>query len=458
MAAVGVLFSAFYILVMPLGIGAWNHLVNLVVLPGVACLFPGLMGLAGLFSYRYRLDDQVLEELTYWRWVIRTYPRKGYDRLEFVNDRLYQADGHGESRKVRIWRWTVHPDDWAVFAKVAPKPRRLDDLPTIPPAQSAPPPPPAPPSPARGLLTVRYNRPHVWWLLAGSALLWFCFLVLWARSAPGYSFDRWLAFAIYMAGLIQSAFSIKALRAKICFSYDPQRREVTTRGRWGSRTMWYPRDSSEGLEYSVHTGTIYKITAQGRRRKFVRMSHWLNGEDWAAVVDHLLASAPATDTGDSIPRTPSRVRVQVNPWRAVSVVVGGFGLAILFFAADPSEPGFAWELLYATIAGLALLTSMDVVNHLAFRPFLTFDPEKGRVVIRPGTNRHAVFPSKDFERVEYSIYDARAYEVRSNGERKRLPIPRWYMNRADWGAFADALIAHQEQSASEPLENEGLPK
>jgi len=412
--------------------------------------------LLGGASYLYRLDDQVLEAHRFGK-PCRTYPSKGYNRLEFANGRLYQTDGLEKHRSIRIRRWTVHPDDWAVFAKVAPKPRSMHDLAPMPPAQSAPPTPPAPPPPARERMTVRYLRKPVAWLLVAGVPLTVFGMLLWSRAyADWLNFDWWLSYAVLLAGVNAVVRPITALSSKVCFAYDPGWRAVTVRHFWTSSTSWFPHSPSERLEYSVYTGTIYKVAASGRRRRYVRKSFWLHGGDWAMIADHLLATAE-TPSG---PRKPSGkpIQVRVNPWRAVPVVVGGFGLAILFFAADPSEPGFAWELLYAMIAGLSLLTSMDVVNHLTFRPFLTFDPEKGRVVIRPGTNRHAVFPSKDFERVEYSIYDARAYEVRSNGDRKRLPIPRWYMNRADWGAFADALIAHPEQSAAEPLENEGLPK
>ncbi|WP_157974864.1 hypothetical protein [Glycomyces dulcitolivorans] len=423
----GAPFAVFSAYTLPLDIGLWNHLVNLVVSPGIASFYVGLLGLLGVFSYRYRLGDQVLEVRSY-GWVVRTHPGRGYDRIEIVNGKLYQTKDNGSTRRIRIWTWLINSDDWAVFKAVAP---------------------PKPPEPEPELLTVRYNRRRVAWLLVASIPITLVGLFMWSRASAFSTFtslEFWLSYLAFIAGFNGAALSIRALSHKVCFSYDPRRRVVTGRNRWSGRTRWYPTNPSERLEYSVSTGTVYRVAADGKRRRFIRASRWLREDDWAAFIDNMFATTemPFRPSGSE-----SEIQVRVNLLRAGSVAAIGLGLGFVFVVLDPGQPGFWFEFLYGIATATCVLSGIDAAKPLWFRRFLTFDPGKGRVILRPGTKRLTVFPSSGFERIEYSIYDARVYEVRANGERRQLPIPRGYMNRTDWQKFADAMIAHrQEQSVT----------
>lgn len=57
------------------------------------------------------------------------------------------------------------------------------------------------------------------------------------------------------------------------------------------------------------------------------------------------------------------------------------------------------------------------------------------------------YPSRGFDRVEYSVYDARIHQVRADGTRRLITIPRWLLNRHDWQVFVNAMLAHTSNAA-----------
>jgi hypothetical protein len=137
------------------------------------------------------------------------------------------------------------------------------------------------------------------------------------------------------------------------------------------------------------------------------------------------------------------VEVRVNLWKAGTAAVVWLGAAFACFTVVVGASGFLTEVLFGAVGGALLMFGIDAAELLWFKRFLKFEPEAGRITLRPGTNRLAAYPSKGFERVEYSLADGRIYEVRADGRHRRLPVRRRYMNRTDWEALVGVLIEHR---------------
>ncbi|MQM25143.1 hypothetical protein [Glycomyces albidus] len=92
--------------------------------------------------------------------------------------------------------------------------------------------------------------------------------------------------------------------------------------------------------------------------------------------------------------------------------------------------GFARGCSYGWIGGSIILLSQ--------RRMFFFDAQRRRV-IDPRSRRDR-YPSRGFERLEYSVYDGRIYQVARDGARKKLPFKRFWANREDWRTLVDLLL------------------
>lgn len=64
---------------------------------------------------------------------------------------------------------------------------------------------------------------------------------------------------------------------------------------WGSRyygRAQYPRAGFDRLEYCIYDARIYEVSADGKRRRVPDTCWWANREDWRALADALLDTAP----------------------------------------------------------------------------------------------------------------------------------------------------------------------
>jgi hypothetical protein len=77
--------------------------------------------------------------------------------------------------------------------------------------------------------------------------------------------------------------------------------------------------------------------------------------------------------------------------------------------------------------------------HLFRKRYLAFDHSTGTLW---GSHHYgrARYPRPGFDRLEYCVYDARIYEVATDGKRRRVPDTSWWVNREDWRALADTLL------------------
>jgi len=63
----------------------------------------------------YDPNTRTLRALDWW-WGLRfTYPRKGFDRLEYEAGKFYQARPDGKRRRIRILRGDASREDWRRF-------------------------------------------------------------------------------------------------------------------------------------------------------------------------------------------------------------------------------------------------------------------------------------------------------------------------------------------------------
>jgi hypothetical protein len=72
-----------------------------------------------------------------------------------------------------------------------------------------------------------------------------------------------------------------------------------------------------------------------------------------------------------------------------------------------------------------------------------FDVQRRRIL--DPRSRKDRYPYRRFERLEYSVYDARIYQVARDGARRKLPFKRFWANREDWKTLVDLLLAHERK-------------
>lgn len=121
---------------------------------------------------------------------------------------------------------------------------------------------------------------------------------------------------------------------------------------------------------------------------------------------------------------------------------------------DSTAPvsGFIGGLLLGVPAGLA----GGSIALLLRTTYLTYDP-RSRTIRGPSRWRNrTTYPRKGYDRLEYSVYDGRVYEIRTDGKRRKLLFVRWVADRRDWRDLVDLLLAPEAHTTSvEPLEAHG---
>jgi hypothetical protein len=149
---------------------------------------------------------------------------------------------------------------------------------------------------------------------------------------------------------------------------------------------------------------------------------------------------------------PSRtvLDVRVNRLRCLWVAAVGFPLYIAFILLDPVGSDRLSEALFSMASVAGGVPAMIALGLLLNGPHLRYYSESGIVIGPERWGRRTEYPRSGFDRIEYSVYDSRIYEIRPNGKRRRLPVSRWFVRRRDWEALVDLLIA--ENGAKEVRE------
>ncbi|WP_205324180.1 hypothetical protein [Glycomyces sp. YM15] len=152
------------------------------------------------------------------------------------------------------------------------------------------------------------------------------------------------------------------------------------------------------------------------------------------------------------PNLHKPIAVRSNRRRCLWVTAVGLPLCFLFILVDPESPDDVlaeWLLLVASLT--AFIPGVPgTVLLLSSHRYLVFDPVSRRLTAGPGNWRQrSIHPRRGFDRIEYSVYDARIYQIRTDGSRRRIAIPRWYLDKQDWRAFVDALTEPRPTSVSD---------
>jgi hypothetical protein len=142
------------------------------------------------------------------------------------------------------------------------------------------------PDPARTVFTVHFNRRRLWLILAVSVPL-----AALALCVPAWT-ELESFFGGFARGLVIGApiVSVLLLIRKRFLVYDLRSRVIVGPPVRGKNS---PRIGFDRLEYSVYDATIYWVDDDGRRRKAMRRSPFADQQEWAVVVDLVIADQEA---------------------------------------------------------------------------------------------------------------------------------------------------------------------
>ncbi|HEX2143873.1 MAG TPA: hypothetical protein VHG10_05105 [Glycomyces sp.] len=101
--------------------------------------------------------------------------------------------------------------------------------------------------------------------------------------------------------------------------------------------------------------------------------------------------------------------------------------------------GFMWGLA----RGLPILSIVLLVR----KKYLVYDIRHRTIVV---PQRRRQYPRFGFNRLEYSVYDARIYQVGNDGKRRKIAGRSPFLDRQDWEALVDILVAQQMAWPAQP--------
>ena len=134
------------------------------------------------------------------------------------------------------------------------------------------------------------------------------------------------------------------------------------------------------------------------------------------------------------------IKVRANRLRCLSIAIISLLLSAGLIMFDPEDVDSAAEDLSRSGGILFLNLAIWCLMPLLRRWYFTYDPRSRTVTASGRWKSKRVYPWRGSDRLEYSVYDAKIYEVAESGKRRRLPISRWFADRRDWEAFVDQLL------------------
>jgi hypothetical protein len=177
---------------------------------------------------------------------------------------------------------------------------------------------PASQRPPGAVLELRYNRRRAIGAVVVGAVVYVAGICagLWtvdpAELGRSATLVSYLVFLVGLNVLINGGL---ALRRRVCFRYDTVSGTVTGRDWWGRQRV-YPGRASESLEYSIHDAALYRVREDGRRRRLIRKSFWLDRRDWIAFVDAFVARQRSMAGTDDVGPELAAVRDPARPGRS----------------------------------------------------------------------------------------------------------------------------------------------
>ncbi|MCD0444757.1 hypothetical protein LO763_14140 [Glycomyces sp. A-F 0318] len=332
------------------------------------------------------------------------------------------------------------PDDEMARFRKRPKPDRT-----------------APDASERNVVTVRYKRRLLWWVVAIAWPLTPVTFVLGIYLMVSFELDSSVpTFLLNFPPLYAAAFGTYLLTRKDLLTYDVRHGWIGGVAGRSALNRW--RDGDR-IEYSVPLGRLELIRANGRRRVLFRSGYLVDRASWTAFVDVFLAhqntrAEDHRDTGAE-PRHPSAPQPGLGPavrvgvrWRFFGAVLLA-GLALVAFNvaiwADAERSGADYDffgLLTVMAGGYVLFGVLPIVCN----PVLAYESGSDRVSVKTRGLPARGFPRPGFERLEHSVYDGVLYEVRADGKRRRV-ARGWARDQAAWKTFVDRFM--RDQAAAE---------
>ncbi|MEU6249319.1 hypothetical protein [Glycomyces sp. NPDC047010] len=141
------------------------------------------------------------------------------------------------------------------------------------------------------------------------------------------------------------------------------------------------------------------------------------------------------------------ITVRVNRRRFRRIFIAGLVIWVLGIVSSILLPESVERDLTALTIYLPSMVLAAGFGPLVGAQDLVYDPQTRSVFRGSGSG----FPRRKFERLEYSIYSGRLYQVRADG-RRRVIAAWWGFVPEDWRQFADRLL--QDQSVPEGQDSE----
>ena len=130
------------------------------------------------------------------------------------------------------------------------------------------------------------------------------------------------------------------------------------------------------------------------------------------------------------------IEVRPRRLRLIVIAVVAFAAAVAIGYSTPFPLGHLNILLQSMLIATAVMCG----GYAMSKNYLSFDPRTG-VIRGPGVWQWSTdYPRRGFDRIEYSVYDARIHEVALSGKRRRIPVSWRFADRRDWEAFVDQLL------------------
>jgi CRISPR/Cas system-associated endoribonuclease Cas2 len=155
---------------------------------------------------------------------------------------------------------------------------------------------------------------------------------------------------------------------------------------------------------------------------------------------------PATDT--DLERAVLEVRMnRCRPLWAIIICLP-LSCAVGFLLPGSDDPVI--QAIGGMVLGVPAGLAGGSIALLMRNTYLTYDP-RSRTIRGPSRWRlRMTYPRTGYERIEYSVYDGRIYEVRADGKRRKLMFTRWIADQRDWRALVDLMLEPEVRSPAEP--------
>jgi len=288
----------------------------------------------------------------------------------------------------------------------------------------------------RTVITVPFRRgPLLWIVLLGWPLTPVAFAAAIYLRVIGI--ENQLPMIVLVSLPMAATLGTVLLVLKVGLSYDLRQRQLSG-GLYGPIKWRY----GDRIEYSVYRGRVELVRAGGRRHGRMQNSWALDQDSWTEFVDVYLShqnewkrAADNTAAPAAPPKQAgSLIEVGIR-WRFFTwILIAGLVYAVLnyLFWLDTTENYSPYGPMAVIAVGCFLFGGVPLV----LRPVLRY--EDGRVSVKT-VGRTREFPSKGYERLEYSVYWGCLFEVRADGKRRRV-ARGWARDQDSWKVFVDRFM------------------